>query len=165
MISDIASIIGATTGVLSLCSIIYLVGVWKGGIDSFKKEIEEDWKKYPPSEQHRMLQTLWEVYILDPLHKRTDLTGHHSPICLTPAGLKMIPSEIREALDSLASEGFSREDLVIGYTVVQQLGLEKISRMAEENNLSLQEMIALLACYLRNSISSRIASTLPGGRR
>ncbi|GAI65553.1 unnamed protein product [marine sediment metagenome] len=44
-----------------------------------------------------------------------------------------------------------REDIATGYLVVKHIGLELISKMAEEKNLSVQESIAILSTYLDNS--------------
>lgn len=148
MWETIAAAVGAITGIVSLVVIGVKLIFGQGETDAFIKELKADREKYPPAEQHRMIQTLWDVYVLDPLHQRTDLSEHHSPARLTQAGLDVLPDDLKKKLDVLATKSCVLEDVVTGYEVVQEFGLETIGKLAEERKVTVQEMVALLSCYL-----------------
>ena len=153
---DLAAIIGAVTGVISMFTLVYLLGVWKGGVDSKLKDIVQRLSQYPPEETGRMINTLWEVYVLDPLRNRPDLAEHSSAYKLNKVGEDLIPDHLKAELcqisKDLATENCNKSEAIAsGWLVVKSLGIEVISRMAEEKGLSVQESIAILSCYFVNN--------------
>lgn len=142
------AIISLIVSIVSIVSIILLAGVWKGGVDTFLKEIKQDREKYPPAESYKMLTTLWQTYIIDPLSKRTDLASYHSPCVLTDRGLEIISKDIKKELDNLHGSITNKEDLATGYIVVQHFGLPRLNKLASDAKLTLQEYIAVLSTYL-----------------
>lgn len=144
------AIVSLIVSIVSLLSIILLAGVWKGGVDTFIKEVKLDRDKYPPAESYKMLTTLWQTYVVDPLSKRSDLASYHSPCILTEKGLKYISEETKTELDEIHNIVSKREDLTTGYIIVEHFGLERLNKMAEANKLTLQEYIAILSTYLAN---------------
>ena len=75
---NIASIIGAISGCLSLVGIVYMLGVWRGKVDNQLNNWAQSFKDYPPAEMWTMTKTLWEIYVVDALHHRPDLAVHGS---------------------------------------------------------------------------------------
>ncbi|MBA7669982.1 hypothetical protein ES703_78123 [subsurface metagenome] len=129
-------------------TIVYLVGFWKGKIEAQLGNIVQSMQKYPPEETGRMINTLWEIYVLEPLRNRPDLAEHHSSYKLKPEGHCLIPDDIKQELDNLPTNPINKEAIASGYLVIKFLGVERVSRMAEEKGLSLQEAVAVLSTYL-----------------
>ena len=77
---DLAAIIGAVSGVISIFGLAYLLGIWKGGVDSKLKDITRLLSQYPPSETALMTKTLWDIYVVDALRNRPDLAEHMEAI-------------------------------------------------------------------------------------
>lgn len=141
---DIASIIGAVTGCLSLAGIIYLVGYLKGTIDTKVKCLEQ----YPPAETALMAKTMWDIYVVDALRQRPDLAQHASSFKLTQNGNNLIPNDIKSLLTRIDFNPIDSEALATGWLVVKVLGLPTIEKMAREKDLSVQEAIAILSTFL-----------------
>jgi len=145
---NIAAIIGAVTGIVSLLTIVYLVGFWKGKIEAQLGNVCQSMQKYPLEETAVMTKTLWDIYVVDALRNRPDLAEHHSSYRLKPEGQCLIPDDIKQELDHLPTNPTNKEAIASGYLVVKFLGVERVSRMAEEKGLSMQEAIAVLSTYL-----------------
>ena len=154
---DLAAIIGAVSGVASILGLAYLLGVWKGGVDSKLKDITRLLSQYPPSETALMTKTLWDIYVVDALRNRPDLAEHQSAYKLKKEGEDLIPDHLKAELcqiyknPSIGENCNKSEDIASGWLVVKYLGLAAIARMAEEKELSVQESIAILSCYLVNN--------------
>lgn len=157
MLEMVAAIIGSITGILSLAGIVYLVGYWKGGIDTWKKAHdawqkthEEEHRKYPPGEIALMVKTMWDIYVVGPLHDRPDLATHLSPFKLTETGTSLIPDDIKAQLCEVKKNPMDPEAVASGWLVVRNLGLDRIETLAKEKQLSVPETIAILSTYLEN---------------
>ena len=155
MWTDILAILGFITGAVALFIYVYNIGSWKRGIeDSVKqlgkdvKEVKEELSKHNLSSFCMMVQTLWDVYVIDPLHKRPDIATSHSLPKLTKKGLDYISEDVKAQLDKLEISVKDRVNISSGYLVVQIIGLDRITKLANEKNLSVQEMIAVLSTYL-----------------
>jgi len=151
---DLAAIIGAVSGVASILGLAYLLGIWKGGVDSKLKDITQLLSQYPPSETALMTKTLWDIYVVDALRNRPDLAEHQSAYKLRKEGEDLIPEHLKAELCQIfknPSIGEKGEAIASGWLVVKCLGMEAISRMAEEKGLSVQESIAILSTYLMNN--------------
>ncbi|MBA7601839.1 hypothetical protein ES703_08923 [subsurface metagenome] len=151
---NIAAIIGAVSGIASLIAIVYLVGFWKGKVDTQLGSISQSMQKYPLEETALMTKTLWDIYVVDALRNRPDLAEHHSAYKLKKEGHDLIPDDIKKDLDRLDLNPLNNEAIACGWLVVKLLGTERISRMAEGNGLSLQESIAILSTYLEEKNTS-----------
>ena len=154
---ELAAIIGAVSGVISILCIVYLLGVWKGGVDSKLKDQAQLLSQYPPSETALMTKTLWEIYVVDALRNRPDLAEHQSTYKLRKEGEDLIPDHLKAELCQISKNLVSVENcnkseaISSGWLVVKYLGIEAISRMAEEKGLSVQEAIAILSTYFVNN--------------
>jgi len=148
---EIASIVGAVSGCLSLLGIVYLFGVWRGKVDNQLNSLGKSFQDYPPAEMWTMTKTLWDVYVMDALRLRPDLAAHGSGFKLKQQGKDLIPDSILPLLDRIPRNPGLREDIATGYLVVKHIGLKLISQMAEEKKVSIQEAIALLSTYLDNT--------------
>ena len=96
MLTNIGIIISI---IISLGTIIYMAGFWKRGVEDnigqIQKDITDikgDIKEHNLSSFCMQVQTLWEVYVLDPLHKHPDIAESHSAPKLTQKGLDYIPA-------------------------------------------------------------------------
>jgi len=150
---EITSIIGAISGVASLIGLVYLIGVWKGKVDSNLTRANDLLSKYPPQEFALMTKTLWDIYVVDALRSRPDLADHHSAFKLKKEGEDLIPDDIKQDLDKLHNPEVNDESLASGWLVVKFLGMERVSQMAEAKGLSVQEAIAILSTYLSDKRS------------
>ena len=148
---DLAAIIGAVSGVASLLGLVYLLGVWKGGVDSKLRDITRLLSQYPPSETALMTKTLWDIYVVDALRNRPDLAEHSSAYKLTKVGEDLIPEYMKPLLERIPHNPLNREDIATGYLVVKYVGLDSISKMAEDKQLNVQEAIAILSTYFVNN--------------
>jgi len=148
MLEQIASLIGAITGTVSLGGIVYLIGYWKGSVDTRIKAHEDQFCKYPPGEISLMCKTMWDIYVVEALRQRPDLAQHASPFKLTQQGQDLIPDSHKQALDQVKCNPLDREAVASGWLVVKYLGLTSIEQMAKEKSLSIQEAIAILSTYL-----------------
>ena len=148
---DIASIIGAISGGLSLIGVIYMLGVWRGKVDNQLNSLSKSFQDYPPAEMWTMAKTLWDVYVMDALRHRPDLAEHSSSYKLKQSGKDLIPDSMLALLDRIPRNPGQREEIATGYLVVKHIGLELVSQMAEENDISVQEAIALLSTHMENS--------------
>jgi len=148
---NIASIVGAVSGCLSLLGLVYLFGYRLGKIDSALNECKRTCQDYPPAEMWTMVKTLWDVYVMDALRLRPDLAAHGSRFKLKKEGEDLIPDYIKPLLDRIPHNPGLKEDIATGYSVVKHIGLELLSQMAEEKKVSIQEAIALLSTYLENT--------------
>jgi len=148
-VHDIAGIIGAVSGCISLVGIVYFLGVWRGKIETSVKELKEVIKNYPPAEMWTMTKTLWDIYVIEALHHRPDLAEQGSGFHLKREGEDLIPDHMKALLDGIPhNPSFNNEGNATGYMAVKYIGLELIGKMAEEKGLSVQEAIAILSCYL-----------------
>ncbi|GAI60066.1 unnamed protein product [marine sediment metagenome] len=141
---DIAGIVGAVSGSLSLLGIVYLFGVWRGKVDSALNEL----KNYPPAEMWTMTKTLWDIYVVEALHHRPDLAERGSSFKLKKEGEDLIPEYMKPLLKRIPRNPLNSEGIASGYLVVKHIGLELIGKMAEDKQLNVQEAIAILSCYL-----------------
>jgi len=148
---NVASIVGAITGCISLIGIVYLFGVWRGKVDTTLNSFKQCIKDYPPAEMWTMTKTLWDVYVMDALRHRPDLAEHGSGFKLTRPGKDLIPDYMLPLLDRIPRNPDLKEDIATGYLVVKHIGLKMVSQMAEEKKVSIQEAIALLSTYLENT--------------
>jgi len=148
---NIASIVGAVSGCLSLLGLVYLFGVWRGKVDNKLNSLGKSLQDYPLPEMWTMTKTLWDVYVMDALRHRPDLAAHGSRFKLKKEGEDLIPDYMLPLLDSIPHNPGLKEDIATGYSVVKHIGLELISRMAEEKKVTIQEAIALLSTYLENT--------------
>lgn len=146
--SDVIAYVALIGSLASVISVILLVGVWKGAVDEFIRGVKCDREKYPPAEIYRMLTTLWQTYVIEPLHKRPDIAEFHSPCALTEKGLNYISSRTKQDLDNIIINPDKLEDIATGYLVVSRLGHERLSKEAALINLTLQEYIAILSTYI-----------------
>jgi len=153
---EIASIIGAISGCLSLLGVVYMLGVWRGKVDSALNECKRICQEYPPAEMWTMVKTLYDIYVLDALRLRPDLAEHGSRFKLKKEGEQLIPDYIKPLLDRIPHNPSLSEDIATGYLVVKHIGLEMVSKMAEGKKISIQEAIALLSTYLENSIDNSL---------
>ena len=144
----IASIVGAVSGCISLLGIVYLLGIWRGKVDSALNDFNECVKNYPPAEMWTMVKTLWDIYVVDALHHRPDLAEHGSGFKLKPEGENCIPDYMISLLEKIPRNPFNHELIASGYMVVKHIGLERIQKMSEDKELSVQEAIAILSTYL-----------------
>lgn len=154
---DTASIIGVVTGCASLVGIVYMLGYWKGQVDSKLRNLQQMMTAYPLAELSLMTKTLWDIYVVDALRARPDLAEHGSAFRLKKEGYDLIPSHLKEALDNIPLNPDNRNAVASGWLVVKHLGMGSITQMAEQQELSVQETIAILSCYLDER-----ASTQPG---
>ncbi|MBA7667986.1 hypothetical protein ES703_76088 [subsurface metagenome] len=148
---NIASIVGAVTGCISLLGIAYLFGVWRGKVDSAVKELKDIIKNYPPAEMWTMTKTLWDIYVVEALHRRPDLAERGSRFKLKKEGEDLIPDHMKALLDRIPHNPYNpynSEAIATGYLIVKHIGLDIINEMAEQKKLSVQEAIAILSCYL-----------------
>jgi len=154
---DLAATIGAITGIISLLGVVYLLGVWKGGVDSKLKDIAQRLSQHPPEETGRMINTLWNIYVVDALRNRTDIAEHQSAYRLKKEGEDLIPEHLKAELCRISKDlaivenDNKSEAIASGWLVVKHLGLETITRMAEGKGLSVQESIAILSTYFVNN--------------
>jgi len=145
---QIASIVGAVSGSISLLGIAYLFGVWRGKVDNAINGLSEVVKNYPPAEMWTMTKTLWDIYVIEALHHRPDLAEHGSGFKLKKEGEDLIPDHMKTLLKRIPHNPYNSEAIATGYLVVKHIGLELINEMAEQKKLSVHEAIAILSCYL-----------------
>jgi len=145
---DITSIVGTISGILSLITLIYLIAIWKGKVDNQLGSISQSMQKYPPEETSLMAKTLWDIYVVDALRNRSDLAERGSSFKLKKEVEELIPDQIKSLLDCISRNPHNREEVATGYLVVKHIGLDLIGNMAREKDLTLQESIAILSCYL-----------------
>ena len=72
--SDIFRLAGIITWVISLMGTIYLLGYWKGGVDAFIRQAQECNNKYPPAELGLQVKTFWQIYSVEALRQKPELT-------------------------------------------------------------------------------------------
>ena len=145
---DIAGVIGAVSGCISLLGIVYLFGVWRGKVDGTLKALNKCMEQYPPAEAWVMTKTLWDIYVVEALHHRPDLAEHGSGFKLKKEGEDLIPDHIKTLLQHIPRNPYNSEAIATGYLVVKHIGLDLINDMAAQKELSVQEAIAILSCYL-----------------
>jgi len=145
---QIASVVGAVSGSISLLGIAYLFGVWRGKVDNAINGLSEVVKNYPPAEMWTMTKTLWDIYVIEALHHRPDLAEHGSGFKLKKEGEDLIPDHMKTLLKRIPRNPYNSEAIATGYLVVKHIGLELINEMAEQKKLSVHEAIAILSCYL-----------------
>jgi len=148
---DVAGIVGAVSGCISLLGIVYLFGVWRGKVDSAVKELKDIIKNYPPAEMWTMTKTLWEIYVVSALHHRPDLAVLGSGFKLKKEGENLIPDHMKTLLSRIPRNPYNSEAIATGYLVVKHIGLDLLNEMATQKELSVQETIAILSCYLEVS--------------
>ncbi len=152
-----AAIIGSITGVISLGTLIYVLGfklgwlkAWRESVDAWMKTHDDNQQKYPPGETALMCKTMWEIYVVGALRDRPDLATHTSPFKLKPYAIDLIPDKIKESLNRIKILPEDREAVATGWLVVKHLGQPAIELLAEEKKLSVPETIAILSTYLDN---------------
>lgn len=146
---DIASIVGAVTGTLSLAGVVYMAGYWKGQVDTDRKDWKDAISQYPPAETHKMVQTLWDIYVIDALRNRPDLANHGSGYNINKTGESLIPPSIKKALQEFpVCTDHSMPTESHGWLVVKCLGITTIRELSQSTGLTLQETTALLSLYM-----------------
>lgn len=155
--SDVGPIVGTVAGLLSLAGTIYLIGYWKGKVDQRLDRICGDMEKFPPQVTAIQVKTLWDFYVVDALRSRPDLAQHKSPFRLTPKSQDMIPAAIKHQLNGLFKLALNSEAIASGFLVVQTLGTEVIIQFARDQDLSVQEAIAVLSTYLDEHHPGKVA--------
>lgn len=145
---EIASIIGSVSGVISLLGIAYLIGFWKGRVDTRLNSYDESCRQYPPAELWMMTKTMWDIYVVNVLHERPDLAEKRSPWRLKQAGKDLIPDRIKQQLDEIPLTPHCVDDVANGWLVVKAIGLNHLTDLAKEKDISVQEAIAVLSTYL-----------------
>ena len=145
---DIAGVIGAVTGCISLLGIAYLFGVWRGKVDSALKDFTKSLEQYPPAEMWTMTKTLWDVYVVSALGHRPDLAEHGSGFRLKQEGEDLIPDHLKVLLKRIPCHPDNNELIASGYLVVKHIGIDLINEMAGQKTISVQEAIAIMSCYL-----------------
>ena len=145
--TDLPGLIGAVSGLISLLGIVYLVGVWKGRFETKLGNIQQELREHPPAETALMAKTMWDIYVVEALRARPDLAEPGSGYHLKKEGEDLISDELKEALNRFGTckAGCS------GWEIVRALGMETISRMAEEKGLTIQQSIAILVTYADNN--------------
>ena len=141
--TDIPGLVGTVAGLVSLVGIVYLVGVWKGRVETKLGNIQDELREHSPAETALMARTLWDIYVVEALRSRPDLVEHGSSYRLKKEGEALISDELKEALNRFGTckAGCS------GWEIVRALGMDTISRMAEEKGLTIQQSIAILVTY------------------
>jgi len=145
---NLSMIIAILSGAVSLLTIVYLLGFWKGKVDSSLNEVKECIKSYPPAEMWTMVKTLWDIYVIEALHHRPDLVDHGSGYRLKKEGMDLIPEYMKPILNRIPRNPYNSEAIATGYLVVKYVGLDLINQMASEKQLTVQETIAILSTYL-----------------
>jgi len=125
-----------------------MLGVWRGKVEGQLNGLAKSFQDYPPAEMWTMVKTLWDIYVVDALHHRPDLAVSGSAFKLKKEGADLIPEHLTALLDTIPRNPLNYEAIATGYLVVKYIGLDLIGKMAKENQLSIQEAIALLSCYL-----------------
>lgn len=151
---EVASIIGVISGCLSLVGIIYMLGYWKGQVDSKLRDMQQVMTAYPLVELSLMTKTLWDIYVVDALRSRPDLAERGSEYKLKKEAHDLIPAHLKEALDNIPLNPHNQNAIASGWLVVKHLGMAPITTMAEQQKLSVQEAIAILSCYLDTHIDN-----------
>ncbi|MBA7469598.1 hypothetical protein ES707_04870 [subsurface metagenome] len=151
---NVTSIVGAISGCISLLGIAYLFGVWRGKVDSALKNFNKCMEQYPPAEMWTMTKTLWEIYVVEALHHRPDLAEHGSGFKLKKEGENLIPDHLKTLLSRIPRNPHNSEAIASGYLVVKHIGMDLINEMATQKELSVQETIAILSCYLEVSCNT-----------
>jgi hypothetical protein len=147
---DIASIVGAVTGTLSLAGVVYMAGYWKGQVDTDRKAWQEAISLYPPAETHKMVQTLWDIYVMDALRNRPDLANHGSGYSIKESGESLIPSVIKKALQEFpVCTDHKMPTESHGWLVVKCLGVSTIIELSQTLGLTVQETTGLLSLYMK----------------
>jgi len=145
---DLPGIIGAISGCISLMGIVYLAGIWRGEVNSALKEQAKNSEQYPPAEMWTMVKTLWDIYVVSALHHRPDLAEHGSGYKLKADGEDLIPDHMKVLLKRIPRVADNHNDVATGYLVVKNIGMDLINEMAEQKELSVQETIAIMSCWL-----------------
>lgn len=146
-------IINIVVGILSLAGVLYIIGYWKGGIDAWKKAHEEEHSRYALSEMFLMCKTMWDIVVVDALHRRPDLADHSSPYKLKKLAEDLIPEDLKQKLGEIASNHTNAEDIASGWMVVKNIGMPSIEQMAKDKQLSVPEAIAILSTYLDQAVN------------
>ena len=97
MHAETLGLIGTLTGGFSVISGIiglgYVLGFWKGRVDTTLKEFRDKFDAcncQQTAEQTVMVNTLWQVYVIDALRRLPDLAEQHSPWHLKAPAQSMI---------------------------------------------------------------------------
>lgn len=147
--SELQADITFVLSIITFVGIVYGVVYWKATVDATLRRCKNCQDNYPPEETHRMVKTLWDIYVVGALQNKPDLAQHKSPYKLTQAGEQLIPSRIREFLDHVNLKTWeSAEDIASGWLVVKHIGLDDIELVAKAMKLEIPETVAVLSLYL-----------------
>lgn len=157
-----AAICAGAALAFTILSWVFILVYYKGGldhwrktIDDWKKDQDEDRKKYPPDVMSMQLNTLWKLYVVEPLEHRPDLATRRSPYKLTKQAEELIPADLKTQIDQLCTSHQEPEALASGWLVYQNLGEDRIQKFAAGAKLSVQEALAVLSTYLETQCNNR----------
>jgi hypothetical protein len=155
MWEEIGTLVAVFMAVVTVIGWVIIGVIWKTGMDSWRKSID-DWKKsqedqckqYPPNVMAFQLNTLWKLYVDQPLENRPDLATHRSPYKLTKDAEDLIPAELKTQLTNLCAVHQEHEVVATGWLVYENVGEERLQKFAAGAKLSIQEALAVLSTYL-----------------
>lgn len=162
MWEEIGALVAIFMAVVTVAGWVIIGVIWKAGMDAWrnsinewKKSQDEDRKKYPPDVTALQLNTLWKLYVVEPLEHRPDLATHRSPFKLTKQAEELIPADLKTQLERLCTSHQEPEALASGWLVYQNLGEDRIQKFAAGAKLSVQEALAVLSTYLEGQCNHR----------
>jgi len=122
---DWVIVAGGISGIVALLSVAFIIGRYAGRVDDLYQ------MKTAISGSIVKIDTLWKVYIED------NLMRHSNP------GYVLLPDELKDDIRALLSSdshlGQVTEPTLL---VINHLGLDKFSRVARSNGLSLGQVLA-----------------------
>jgi len=130
------SLIGVVAGLISIGGLIYTLG-WKLGKLTTK------------------VDTLWQIYVLETLSstiKNGYLKAKSSnpiktfPFEITEKGEELLPEEVKAVLKKISKKKKSIEDMVV--LAISELGIENLFTVAQNEEISLRELINILSGYI-----------------
>lgn len=98
------------------------------------------------------VNTLWSVFENTALGGNQGLAKRGSNWVITEEGERLLPDDIKKLLDGkclLEGTVRSLEPGELGPLVVQTIGIERLTEVAEKHNMTVAKVVALLASYCR----------------
>lgn len=141
---EIAALIGAISGLVSLIMIGYTLGVWRGTINT-------------------KVDTLWKIYVEDELvrQRAQDRVGA-SEWYIKETGEATLPDDMKEDIKQLTQAICSKPwplskqcnpDIVP--SIVKKLGLARIRKVAENQAITVHGVVALIYVYSKKVTQNR----------